>query len=175
MNIFPGWSFSRTVKKVRAEESGDGHLELQQSNGTASAGPQNPASCRDGCQSIFLGFGLGPSGKIFPSSDLLRTPRSAGCVCWNRKVISSRGHAANPTLVPWEIVRFGVIFQIVKLMSFGATVVSPDCFLLLSWSDHRPDRCSILKQTNCWFIVQGEVHGLWKLTALSLILGSSTH
>lgn len=56
MNIFPGWTFPCTVKKIGTEESLASHLESQGSAFPGSAGPQNLAPCGDVCHSIFLGL-----------------------------------------------------------------------------------------------------------------------
>ena len=108
-------------------------------------------------------FGLGLSWKIFhifrfykdlkvcKACTLIKKSDSFSW-SWNKPSTGSMGNSGAWTHPPT-----------LKLMSFRATLVSPDFPLFLSWSDHRSDLCSVLKQNE--FIVQWEAHVLRKLTA----------
>lgn len=122
-------------------------------------------------------FRLGPSGKIGLFSDFPRILRSAGYVCWERKVIRFHYHEANPALVPWEIVGFGLIppsfevnvlqgnLSLPQIVSYFWAKVITGLICVLSWN----------KTKHLRFIVWWGAHRLWKLTGLSVILRHFGH
>lgn len=95
-------------------------------------------------------FGLGLSWKIFPifrfykdlkvckACTLIKKSDSFSW-SWNKPSIGSMGNSGAWTHPPT-----------LKLMSFRATLVSPDFPLFLSWSDHSSDLCSVLKQNELY-------------------------
>lgn len=107
-NISPGRSLSCTVKKMWTGESLGTLTCSHRVSLLGFRGPQDLASCGDGCQSLFLGLWKIWTWAIrehLPIFTFHKDPKVCRACMLKRKVIHSHYHEANPALVPWEIVR----------------------------------------------------------------------